>query len=109
MLQYVQINVSGGVNWATLFIIILYISYSIFQGSYRFSSLISYPLGFIMGAISDLSALWRLYGSSIYVIGGVGIVDGDFLLPIFLFLTVKISILIIKKLKKINGIIEELK
>jgi hypothetical protein len=94
ILQYVQINVGAGINWATIFVIILYIFYINHKGTYKFNCLISYPLGFIIGAISDISGLLRLSSSATF--GGAGIVDGDFMFPIFLFFSVTISSLIIK-------------
>lgn len=74
----------GGINLLALFAIVGFLSYLAWIPSRREGYYLAYPLGFLPGAISDFESLTHL--KSITVFGGLGLLDGDFVLPILYLL-----------------------
>jgi hypothetical protein len=101
-LQYVNKEVGGGQNWATVAVVSVYLGYSLYKTSYSTVFWLSYPLGFITGLVSDVSAILRIYGNGIGVFGGAGFADADFLYPLVFLLSVTISAYIVRKIESKN-------
>ena len=103
-LQTVNLNhnkgaTGAGVDWAVVPIISIYVGYWISRRPIQIDWHLSYPLGFLIGVCSDISALPRIYGLGFSVFGAGGVVDGDFLAPLVLLL----AALVYKKIVQYFG------
>ncbi len=90
-LQTVNLNPNKGAtgagdDWAVVLIISIYVGYLISRWPIQIDWHLYYPLGFLIGVCSDISALPRLYGLGLSIFGAGGVVDGDFLAPLVLLL-----------------------
>ena len=104
-LQTVNLNpnkgaTGAGVDLAVVLIISIYAGYWISRRPIQIDWHLSYPLGFLIGVCSDISALPRIYGLSFSVFGAGGVVDGDFLAPLVLLLVVLVYKKIVQYLAK---------
>lgn len=95
-LQTVNLNPNKGArgagnDWAVVLIISIYVGYLISRWPIQIDWHLYYPLGFLIGVCSDISALPRLYGHGFSIFGAGGVVDGDFLAPLVLLLAALVS------------------
>ena len=95
-LQTVNLNPNKGAtgagdDWAVVLIISIYAGYLISRWPIQIDWHLYYPLGFLIGVCSDISALPRLYGHGFSIFGIRGVVDGDFLAPLVLLLAALVS------------------
>ena len=70
----------GGVNWLALLAVLIFIFYMILRGIGKQGVYLSFILGFLVGAISDLESLTHTAVATTYGAGGV--FDADFILPL---------------------------
>ena len=95
-LQTVNLNPNKGAtgagdDWAVVLIISIYVGYLISRWPIQIDWHLYYPLGFLIGVCSDISALPRLYGHGFAIFGAGGVVDVDFLTPLVLLLAALVS------------------
>jgi len=82
----------GNLNHVAFVLACIYGAYIVSLESKKFSYVVSYILGFLIGAVSDVSLV---LGGTVGVLGGAGFIDGDFILPLFMVLAAGATIIII--------------
>ncbi|MGC9145810.1 MAG: hypothetical protein ACP5GS_06860 [Nitrososphaeria archaeon] len=93
-----KFSTGGSTNiWLWLFAV-LWVSYLFMLGK-EDAIYLSYPIGFLVGAISDIGAFIK-FGPAYSIFGGYGLLDGDFIVP----LALSISLLVAWKIEKRQAI-----
>lgn len=91
-LRYISSS-GGGINLVALFSVLGFLSYLIYMGAKYEGVYISFILGYLIGAISDLESLTHTSLATTY--GAGGIFDADFILPV----TLSLAYLLMLKMK----------
>lgn len=81
-LQSIQAGIGASASISTIVVVYTFAAYCMEGGFYKFLNFISYPLGFTIGAMGDISStpIINYLGGGIF--GGLGFLDGDFMLPL---------------------------
>ncbi|OJI08090.1 MAG: hypothetical protein BK997_01120 [Candidatus Micrarchaeum sp. ARMAN-1] len=87
-------NTGSGTSVPIFALTLLIILYYLYKKNYTLVVPLSYLTGFLLGASSDFISTFGPYGLHKMVWGGGAILDGDFLIPLALF----IAVLLVKKL-----------
>jgi len=87
----------GNLNHVAFGLACIYGAYIVSLESKKFSYVVSYILGFSIGAVSDVS---QVIAGTVGVLGGDGFIDGDFILPLFMVLAAGVIIFIIGRVQR---------
>ena len=75
----------GGQNLPAMVIVLLYVAYLVYSDSTREGFFLSYILGYVIGAISDIESITHATRNTIF--GGGGFMDVDFVFPLIIFVS----------------------
>lgn len=92
-----KFSTGSGTNIWLWLVAVLWIGYLVMSEK-RDALFLSYPIGFFIGAVSDMGAFIK-FGPAYSIFGGYGLLDGDFIIPLALF----ISVWVAEKVEKRGG------
>lgn len=90
----------GGTDPILALSLLLFLSYLVWRGEARLAVRLAFPLGFMLGLVSDLESLRFIYEG---VFGGNGFFDGDFMEPVAMFFSALVAGRFFGALRKARG------
>lgn len=94
-----SLSATGRTDYPFAIVIVVYLAINLRSGSLTQTTLSSFVFGYLIGLVSDLQS--QLFFTGYF--GGGGLLDGDFMLPVFLCLATIVSRLLIELLEEGGG------
>ncbi len=91
-----SLSASGRTDYPFAVVVIVYLAINLRSGSLTQTALSSFVFGYLIGLVSDLQS--QLFFTGYF--GGGGLLDGDFMIPIFLCLATIVSRFLIELLEE---------
>ncbi len=94
-----KVGYGSGSNALLWVVAVLWLAWIVNAGNAKAAVCLSYPLGFLVGAVSDITA-FIIYGPGYSLFGGYGLLDGDFVIPLALLVSTLITVKIFGRYSK---------
>ncbi|MCL4344345.1 MAG: hypothetical protein JRN26_04355 [Nitrososphaerota archaeon] len=94
-----KVGYGSGSNALLWIVVVLWLAWIVNSGNTKAAIYLSYPLGFLVGAVSDITA-FIIYGPGYSLFGGLGLLDGDFAIPLALLVSTLITVKIFGRYSK---------